>query len=88
MIAKEGKMTFGNITDGTSNTLMFAQRYQICNGQPTAWGYPTLYRWAPIFAYYSDGKFQSAPYALGILSSILNVPERVELPLPVETMKL
>ncbi|MBI3408982.1 MAG: DUF1559 domain-containing protein [Planctomycetes bacterium] len=47
--------------DGTSNTLIFAERYQICNGVPTAWGYATLYTWAPMFGYYSHGKFQSAP---------------------------
>jgi type II secretory pathway pseudopilin PulG len=61
MVTKEGKMRIANITDGTSNTLMFAQRYQMCNGQPTAWGYPSIHTWAPIFAYYSEGKFQSAP---------------------------
>jgi hypothetical protein len=61
MIAKEGKVRLQNIPDGTSNTFMFAQRYQSCNGQPTAWGYPSIYTWAPIFAYYSHGTFQSAP---------------------------
>src|SRR5262249_1726213 len=39
--------------DGTSNTIMFAERYQVCNGTPSAWGYDRLYSWAPIFAYYS-----------------------------------
>jgi hypothetical protein len=61
MVFREGKQTLAGITDGTSNTLMFATRYQMCNGEPTAWGYPSFYTWAPIFAYYSDGKFQSAP---------------------------
>jgi hypothetical protein len=61
LVTKEGKFRIADITDGTSNTLMFAQRYQICNGQPTAWGYPSIYPWAPIFAYYSNGRFQSAP---------------------------
>jgi hypothetical protein len=49
------------ITDGTSNTLMFTQRYQVCNGTPTAWGYPALYTWAPIFGYYNQGRFQHRP---------------------------
>jgi prepilin-type processing-associated H-X9-DG protein len=40
---------------------MFAQRYQLCNGQPTAWGYPSLYYWAPLFAHYSTARFQVAP---------------------------
>jgi hypothetical protein len=49
------------VPDGTANTLMFAERYQICNGTPTAWGYPALTTWAPMFGYYSHGKFQAAP---------------------------
>jgi prepilin-type processing-associated H-X9-DG protein len=27
------------IPDGTSNTIFFAERYQMCNGEPTGWGY-------------------------------------------------
>lgn len=61
MVFKDGKMGLANIPDGTSNTVMVAQRYQLCRGTPTAWGYPSLSTWAPIFAYYSEGKFQSAP---------------------------
>jgi hypothetical protein len=47
--------------DGTSNTIAFAERYQMCNGTPCAWGYSSVYYWAPMFAYYSKGKFQNAP---------------------------
>lgn len=61
MVFKSGETTLLNIPDGTSNTLMFAQRYQVCNGTPTAWGYPALYTWAPMFGYYSQGRFQSRP---------------------------
>jgi hypothetical protein len=61
LVTKEGKMSLVRIVDGTSNTLMFAQRYQMCNGEPTAWGYPSIHTWAPIFAYYSESKFQTAP---------------------------
>jgi type II secretory pathway pseudopilin PulG len=61
MVTREGKMQIANITDGTSNTLMFSERYQMCNGAPTAWGYPSIHTWAPMFAYYSAGRFQSAP---------------------------
>jgi hypothetical protein len=66
MVFKDGKggTTFAQIPDGTSNTLMFAQRYQVCNGAPTAWGYPSLYTWAPMFAYYN----QSVPQRLSSAS--------------------
>lgn len=47
--------------DGTSNTIVLAERYQVCNGQPTGWGYASLYYWAPMFAYYSKAKFQMMP---------------------------
>ena len=47
--------------DGTSNTLVFAERYQMCNGNPCAWGYSGLYYWAPMFAFYNKGKFQNMP---------------------------
>jgi type II secretory pathway pseudopilin PulG len=47
--------------DGTSNTIAFAERYQMCHGTPCAWGYSSLYTWAPMFAFYNKGKFQNAP---------------------------
>jgi type II secretory pathway pseudopilin PulG len=62
MVFKDGTNRYpASITDGTSNTLMFAQRSQMCNGEPTAWGYADTYFWTPMFAYYSTDKFQSAP---------------------------
>jgi type II secretory pathway pseudopilin PulG len=47
--------------DGTSNTMVYVERYQMCNGNPCAWGYSSLYYWAPMFAFYSKGKFQNVP---------------------------
>ena len=47
--------------DGTSNTMVFTTRYQICNGTPTAWAYPTISTWTPMFGYYSHAKFQINP---------------------------
>jgi hypothetical protein len=63
MVFRDGKggVSFAQIPDGTSNTMMFATRYQMCNGTPTAWGYPSLYTWAPIVAYDSLALFQRAP---------------------------
>src|SRR5713226_4541177 len=33
MVCKEGKTSLVQIADGTYNTLMFAQRYKMCNGE-------------------------------------------------------
>jgi hypothetical protein len=49
------------IPDGTSNTVMYAERYQMCSGTPCLWGYSQYYYWAPMFAYFSQGKFQVHP---------------------------
>jgi prepilin-type N-terminal cleavage/methylation domain-containing protein len=50
-----------SIPDGTSNTLFFAERYQICNQTPCAWAYSGESEWAPMFAYSSVAKFQLQP---------------------------
>jgi type II secretory pathway pseudopilin PulG len=62
-------MGFGNkkarfpqdFPDGVSNTMFFAERYQMCNGTPTGWGYSGETEWAPVFAYSSYAKFQVHP---------------------------
>jgi type II secretory pathway pseudopilin PulG len=62
MVFKQGGASIPRtFRDGTSNTFVFSERYQMCNGTPSAWGYASLYYWAPMFAYYSKGKFQLAP---------------------------
>lgn len=50
-----------SITDGTSNTIFFTERYQLCNDTPTGWGYTAATSWAPVFAFQSPGKFQVQP---------------------------
>lgn len=58
----QGKSRFpASITDGTSNTIFFAERYQICNGEPNAWGYYGDHSWSPRFAYGTKARFQIAP---------------------------
>jgi len=47
--------------DGTSNTMMYAERYQMCNGEPNSWSYWGDYQWLASFAHRSQGKFQLAP---------------------------
>jgi prepilin-type N-terminal cleavage/methylation domain-containing protein/prepilin-type processing-associated H-X9-DG protein len=47
--------------DGTSNTIMFAERYQMCNQTPCAWAYGGESDWAPAFNYSSVAKFQAQP---------------------------
>jgi hypothetical protein len=54
VFSEKPKYRIGGIPDGTSNTLAFAQRLQMCNGTPTAWGYPSLYTWAPLTAHYNQ----------------------------------
>jgi len=63
MVFRDGNagLRLAQITDGTSNTLMTATRYQMCGDTPTAWGYPSLYTWAPMFAHYNQTPFQVAP---------------------------
>lgn len=62
LVFQQGGSRFpATITDGTSNTIFFAERYQMCNGQPHAWGYDGLYYWTPMFEYYSLEPFQVLP---------------------------
>jgi Protein of unknown function (DUF1559) len=61
MVFKKTGATFATFQDGTSNTMVFAERYQECNETPCGWGYSSLYSWAPMFGYYSYGKFQQQP---------------------------
>jgi type II secretory pathway pseudopilin PulG len=60
IFGKEG-MTIVKILDGTSNTVMLTERYQMCHDTPCAWGYPGVYYWAPMYAHYSQGRFQTTP---------------------------
>ena len=47
--------------DGTSNTIVFAERFQRCAGQPNAWAYSGDSNWTPLFARFSSDKFQINP---------------------------
>jgi len=47
--------------DGTSNTMVLAERYQVCNQTPTGWAYSGETEWAPIFAYSTHARFQVQP---------------------------
>jgi hypothetical protein len=63
MVFRDGNagLRLAQITDGTSNTMMFATRYQMCGDTPNAWGYPSLYTWAPLTAHYNQALFQVSP---------------------------
>jgi type II secretory pathway pseudopilin PulG len=50
-----------SITDGTSQTIFIAERYQLCNGVPNAWGYAGDSLWTPVFAQDGPVKFQVMP---------------------------
>lgn len=59
---KNGEKGIGNgFPDGTSVTILFTERYQMCNQDPCAWAYDRLHYWAPMVGYYSVAKFQRAP---------------------------
>jgi type II secretory pathway pseudopilin PulG len=58
---KGGARIPATFTDGTSNTIAYTERYQLCKDDPCAWGYPGLSSWTPAFAHYSEGKFQVLP---------------------------
>ena len=62
LVFKDGSNRYPqSITDGTSNTMMFATRKQICDDTPNVWAYSAIYTWTPMFAYYSIEKFQDNP---------------------------
>ncbi|MFO0968406.1 MAG: DUF1559 domain-containing protein [Gemmataceae bacterium] len=60
-VFRDGGTSLVRIADGTSNTLMYATRYQVCNDDPSAWAYNRLHYWAPMFGFYSHARFQIAP---------------------------
>jgi type II secretory pathway pseudopilin PulG len=60
-LGTKGAALPASFPDGTSNTIVFTERYQMCKGMPCTWGYPGLYYFAPLFTFYSHGKFQSLP---------------------------
>jgi type II secretory pathway pseudopilin PulG len=61
VFAQGGARIPASFPDGTSNTILFAERFQICNQSPCAWAYSGETEWAPTFAYSSVAKFQTQP---------------------------
>jgi type II secretory pathway pseudopilin PulG len=58
----EGQARFpASITDGTSNTIFYTERYQMCQGDPCAWGYSGASTWTPAFSYLNTARFQVQP---------------------------
>jgi type II secretory pathway pseudopilin PulG len=49
------------ITDGTSNTIFFSERYQMCNGEPNGWGFTGDSVRAPGFNMLDPTYFQVMP---------------------------
>jgi hypothetical protein len=57
----QGSSRIASVTDGLSNTIFFAERYQICNGTPNGWGYAGESSQAPAFGYLNLDLFQPQP---------------------------
>jgi len=57
----QGTSRVASITDGLSNTIFFAERYQVCNGTPNGWAFAGESTWAPAFAFLNEGPFQDRP---------------------------
>jgi hypothetical protein len=53
----------GSFPDGTSNTLLFAEKYSRCGAGGSLWGQPTADPWLPVFAAWSWEPFQVRPSA-------------------------
>jgi type II secretory pathway pseudopilin PulG len=63
VFGSQGARMPATFTDGLSNTIVFAERYQMCGKTPCAWGYPEIFYYAPMYAHYSEAKFQVTPAA-------------------------
>lgn len=50
-------------TDGLASTIVFAERYQLCHGEPCGWAWTGNDYWAPAFARYTTAIFQISPTA-------------------------
>jgi hypothetical protein len=48
-------------TDGTSNTLLFAEKYAQCGSGGCKWGRAATDFWQPVFAAWSKSPFQARP---------------------------
>jgi type II secretory pathway pseudopilin PulG len=63
--------------DGTSNTIVFAERFQMCNGEPNSWAYDGTTSWAPAFAFTSTGRPQIKPEPKACDPSVPQSPHSV-----------
>jgi hypothetical protein len=59
----DGKWRMVAVTDGTSNTLLFGERYRVCRDTPNGWAYPDPTPWCPTFGSHAVLMFQVRPPA-------------------------
>ena len=78
LVFKQGGSNIpATFSDGTSNTLLFAERYQTCGGYGVLWAYPAEYYYTPMFAdpyYTGSGMFQPQPNIATCSPSLTQTP--------------
>jgi hypothetical protein len=60
--------------DGTSQTILFAEKYAQCNDGGTLWGRALPDLWSPTFGAWSSSKFQVRPLASECNPALASTP--------------
>lgn len=64
----------GTFADGTSNTILFTEKYARCGDGGSLWGHSAPDSWQPVFAAWSKAPFQSRPPAAACNPRLASTP--------------